>query len=72
MGFMDAYKRLEKLCGKIKQADKKPRSARRVLLWIFLILALHEAERIIYDAGINAAEPMFGIPSKKQKTHYTT
>ena len=40
MGFMDAYKRLEKLCGEIKQADKKTRSARRVLLWIFLILAL--------------------------------
>ena len=40
MGFMDAYKRLEKLCGEIKQADKKPRSAWRVLLWMLLILAL--------------------------------
>lgn len=42
-----------------------------VLFLIFLILALHEAEHIIYDAGISGVDPPFGIPSKKQKTHYS-
>ncbi|MBQ3100195.1 MAG: CPBP family intramembrane metalloprotease [Clostridia bacterium] len=42
-----------------------------VLFLVFLILALHEAEHIVYDTGMNGADPMFGIPSKKHKTHYS-
>lgn len=42
-----------------------------VMFILFLILALHEAERIIYDKGMSGAEPPFGIPTKKQKSQYT-
>ncbi len=42
-----------------------------VFFILFLILALHEAERVLYDKGMSGEDPLFGIPSKKQKTHYS-
>lgn len=43
-----------------------------VVFIVFLILSLHEAEHILYDKGMNGDDPQFGIPSKKQKTQYTS
>ena len=42
-----------------------------VVFLTFLVLSLHEAERIIYDRGINGEQPPFPVPKRKRKKDRT-